>query len=85
MLKNSFQPVHDVLLYRAENGKKGLVVDLVYKFARTMNDHISKNSLTAVTKKMTTAISKLQKKIKERAAFQDQTVERLMKLQAFHQ
>ncbi len=85
MLKNSFQSVHDVLLYRVEHDKKGLTVNLLYEFARITDGKISNDLIIAVIKKVTTTIIKLQKELKERAAFQDQTTERLTKLQALHQ
>ncbi len=85
MLKNSFQSVHDVLLYRVEHDKKNLTVNLLYEFARITDEKISNDLIIAVIKKVTTTIIKLQKELKKRAAFQDQTAERLTKLQALHQ
>jgi hypothetical protein len=85
MLNNSFQSIHDVFLYRVEHDKKSLTVNLLYEFARTIDGKISKNFIAAVIKKVTTIIIKLQKKLKERAALQDQTLERRFELQTLHQ
>jgi HD superfamily phosphodiesterase len=85
MLNNSFQSIHDVLLYRVEHDKKNLTVNLLYEFARTIDEKISKNLIAAVIKKVTTIIIKLQKKLKKRAALQDQTLERMTELQTLHQ
>ncbi len=85
MLKNSFQSVHDVFLYRVEHDKKGLTVNLIYKFARIIDEQVSEDLIIAVIKKVTTTIIKLQKEMKKRAALQDQTTERMTKLQALHQ
>jgi hypothetical protein len=85
MLNNFFQSIHDVLLYRVEHDKKDLTVNLLYEFARTTDEKIPKDFITVVIKKVTTTIIKLQKKLKERAAFQDQTFERMIELQALHQ
>jgi HD superfamily phosphodiesterase len=81
MLNNSFQSIHDVFLYRVEHDKKNLTVNLLYEFARTIDEKISKNFITVVIKKMTTIIIKLQKELKERAHRQDQTTEKLTTLQ----
>ncbi len=85
MLKNSFQSIHDVFLYRVEHDKKNLTVNLLYEFARIIDEKISKNLIVAVIKKMTTTIIKLQKEMKKRAVLQDQTAERITKLQTLHQ
>jgi hypothetical protein len=71
MLNNSFQSIHDVFLYRVEHDKKNLIVNLLYEFARTNDEKISKNFIAAVIKKVTTIIIKLQKELKERARRQD--------------
>jgi predicted RNase H-like nuclease (RuvC/YqgF family) len=85
MLNNSFQSVHDVLLYRVEHDKKSLTVNLLYEFARTSDEKIPKDLIAAVIKKMTTTIIKLQKELKERARRQDQTTKKLTTLQTLHQ
>jgi HD superfamily phosphodiesterase len=85
MLNNSFQSIHDVLLYRVEHDKKSLTVNLLYEFARTTDEKFSKNFIAAVIKKVTTIIIKLQKELKERAHRQDQTTEKLTTLQTLHQ
>jgi hypothetical protein len=85
MLNNFFQSIHDVLLYRVEHDKKNLIVNFLYEFARTIDDKISKNFISAVIKKMTTIIIKLQKKLKKRAHRQNQTTEKLTTLQTLHQ
>ncbi len=85
MLKNSFQSIHDVLLYRVEHDKKDLIVDLLYEFARIIDEKISNDLIIVVIKKITTITIKLQKEMKKRAALQNQTAERIMKLQAVHQ
>jgi hypothetical protein len=61
-----------------------LIVNLLYKFARTTDEKNSKNFIIVVIKKVTTIIIKLQKKLKKRAVFQDQTFERMIELQALH-
>jgi uncharacterized phage infection (PIP) family protein YhgE len=71
-------------LYRVEHDKKNLIVNLLYKFARTIDEKISKNLIAVVIKKVTTIIIKLQKKLKKCAAFQDQTFERMIELQTLH-
>jgi hypothetical protein len=85
MLNNSFQSIHDVFLYRVEHDKKSLTVNLLYEFARTMNEKISKNFIVVVIKKMTTIIIKLQKELKKRAHRQNQTTKKLTTLQTSHQ
>jgi HD superfamily phosphodiesterase len=85
MLNNSFQSIHDILLYRVEHDKKSLTVNLLYEFAHTIDEKISENFIAAVIKKVTTIIIKLQKELKERAHRQDQTTEKLTTLQTLHQ
>jgi hypothetical protein len=85
MLNNFFQSIYDVFLYRVEHNKKNLTVNFLYEFARTIDEKISKNLIAAVIKKVTTTIIKLQKKLKKRAVLQDQTLERMIKLQTLHQ
>jgi hypothetical protein len=80
MLNNSFQSIHDVFLYRVKHNKKNLTVDLLYKFARTIDEKISKNLIVFVIKKVTTIMIKLQKELKERAHHQDQTTKKLTAL-----
>ncbi len=84
-MKNAFQSVQNVFLYRVEHNKKNLTVNLLYEFDRITDEKISNNLIIVVIKKVTTIIIKLQKELKKRAAFQDQTAERLGKLQALHQ
>jgi hypothetical protein len=71
MLNNSFQSIDDVFLYRVEHDKKSLTVNLLYEFARTTDEKISKNLIVAVIKKVTTIIIKLQKELKKRVHRQD--------------
>jgi hypothetical protein len=85
MLNNSFQSIHDVFLYRVEHDKKNLTVNLLYEFARTIDEKISKNLIAVVIKKVTTIIIKLQKELKKRVHRQDQTTEKLTALQTLHQ
>jgi HD superfamily phosphodiesterase len=85
MLNNFFLLIHDVFLYRVKHDKKNLTVNLLYEFARTTDEKISKNLIAAVIKKMTTIIIKLQKELKKRAHRQDQTTEKLTVLQTLHQ
>ncbi len=85
MLKNSFQSIHDVFLYRVEHDKKSLIVNLLYEFARITDEKISKNLIVVVIKKVTTTIIKLQKEMKKRVALQNQTIEKITKLQPLHQ
>jgi hypothetical protein len=72
-------------LYRVEHDKKNLTVDLLYKFARTIDEKISKNLIGVIIKKVTTIIIKLQKELKKRALCQNQTTEKLTALQTLHQ
>jgi hypothetical protein len=85
MLNNSFQSIHDVFLYRVEHDKKSLIVNLLYEFARTIDEKISKNLIAVVIKQVRTIIIKLQKELKERVHRQDQTTEKLTTLQTLHQ
>ncbi len=85
MLKNSFQSIHDVLLYRVERDKKDLIVDLLYEFARITDEKISNDLIIVVIKKITTTTIKLQKEIKELAVLQNQIAEKMIKLQTLHQ
>jgi hypothetical protein len=72
-------------LYRVEHDKKNLIVNLLYEFVRTIDEKISKNFIAVVIKKVTTIIFKLSKKLKKRAALQDQTFERMIELKTLHQ
>jgi hypothetical protein len=85
MLNNVFRSIHDVFLYRDEHDKKNLTVNLLYEFARTIDEKISKNLIVVIIKKVTTIIIKLQKKLKKRAHCQDQTTKKLTILQTLHQ
>ncbi len=85
MLNNSFQSIHDVFLYRVEHEKKDLTVNLLYEFARTIDEKFRRISSLLLSKKMTTIIIKLQKELKKRAHCQDQTTEKLTILQILHQ
>jgi hypothetical protein len=48
---NSFQSIHDVFLYRVEHDKKNLIVNLLYEFARTIDEKFRRISSLLSSKK----------------------------------
>jgi hypothetical protein len=89
MLKESWQSIEQVLIYRHEAGKKSLAVDLTYQFGRARDEKISSDDSMAVattiaSKKLTTATTKLLKENDERAALASQITERMHALEAMH-
>ena len=79
-----FTPVQQIWEHQIEDKKKGLGVDLVYRYGRNADGSIplpsfeasATSSTTAVTaKKATTATTKLISEMEQKAAFQGMTVE----------
>jgi hypothetical protein len=77
------------MMYKHETEKKELVVDFIYQFARIKDEIISFHNLmiettTVVIKKIITIITKLTKKIKDRAALLSKTSEKMHVLKTSH-
>ncbi|MCJ1464298.1 hypothetical protein MMC07_002911 [Pseudocyphellaria aurata] len=93
ILELSFQPVQRILEHQIES-KKGLGVDLVYKYGRNMDGTIplpgaepvlsTTMPTTAGTKKASTATTKLVAGMEQRAAAQGTTAESMTALTARH-
>ena len=93
-LEISFQPIQRILEHQIENKKKGLGVDLVYKYGRNKDGTIplpgvepvssqsATISSTAGTKKPSTATTKLVTEMEQRAAAQGMTSESMTALTA---
>lgn len=91
-LEISFLPVQQILKHQIEGKKKGLGVDLVYRYGRNMDGSIplpgttELSSVTGTTgpKKASIATSKLVAKMEQRATAQGLTLEQMTALCARH-